>query len=228
MRERDNQRSKLYAAEREALWAIATRIETVPEIATWINRQSKRATLVRRFGYAVDVSDFQIADGRGRRIACSYVGANKIALPLWARSDIIALHEWAHTIHDRLTRDAHRLNASIIARHGERTKELAGGAAHGWQYAAIYLDLVRFCISDEAAEAFKIAMRKHHVRWTPKRTRILSPEERAAIGARLSVYRAPKPEPDIFNSYGYDPIGPEAGAGFCDTDELARIAVEGA
>lgn len=185
---RDNQREKCYRAEREALWPITTALPTVKDVERYLKRQSKRATLVSRYGRAVNLTEhtMEIKDGRGRRNACAFE-SYAIALPLWARSDVVALHEWAHVIHKRLNWSG----AMLPENKGTRTAELSDqyAAAHGWQWAAIFLDLVTFCIGREAAAAFKTALRKHHVRFKPKRQRS-APVDREAMIARMAKARA--------------------------------------
>lgn len=68
-------------------------------------------------------------------------------------------------------------------RHGSRALELRGGAAHGWQYAAIYLDLVHFCMGKEAADALKAAFKDHKVRFRPKRQRTVTPQQIERLAA---------------------------------------------
>ncbi|AXQ69237.1 hypothetical protein HOU02_gp488 [Caulobacter phage CcrBL9] len=87
-------------------------------------------------------------------------------MPRWARCEHIVLHEVAHSL--------------TIRRHGYHV------ASHGWQYAAIYLDLVRFGMGVEAHRMLKESFKAHKVRWTPKKTRTASPE----VLERLAKARA--------------------------------------
>lgn len=166
MKERDNQRARLYAAENEAfgkgdnLKPIATKLPKVKDVERYVKRQMKRATLKKRYSSALN-NEIEIHDGRGHRCAKAY-GTRTIAIPLWARCDWVVLHETAHIIHARILRIGYRPP-------GSRLKELYGGAPHGWQFAAIYMDLVRFCMGKEAADTLKAEFKKHKVRFTKPR-----------------------------------------------------------
>jgi len=170
MTERDTQRSKLYKAE-AVLDKFASPIREIADVEKYVARQMKRATIRTRYGTAVDPDRWSLAikDGRGTRRALAY-GSHAIGLPLWARKDWVVLRELAHVIHNRLP----------MAREGTRRQELSGGASHGWQFAAIYLDLVRFCMGAEAAEALKASFRKHKVRFRAKRQAPAGAAERMA------------------------------------------------
>lgn len=163
MAERDTQRSKLYAAERDALIAYSKPLPSVKDVEEYLRKQMRRATLKRRYGDAVDLKvwPIRVTDGRGTRHALAH-GTRKISLPLWARHEWVVLHETAHIIHERLA-------ITPGWRQGDRTRELAGGAAHGWQFAAVFLDLVRFCMGAEAGDALKVAFKARRVRFKPKR-----------------------------------------------------------
>jgi hypothetical protein len=173
MKERDSQRSKLYTAEKEALEQFATPLPKVEDIQAYILKQSARTTLQTRYGRAREVANWpiMIGDGRRTRRALAY-GTNKMTFPRWARKDWVVLHEWAHIIHNRLDARGSLLKSNV----GTRTEELQGGASHGWQYAAIYLDLVRFCMGKEAYEALKAAFKTHKVRYKPKRSVVVTEE----------------------------------------------------
>lgn len=181
MTERDSQRSKLYKAERKALEPLKTELPTVGDVERYIHKQVKRVALQTRYGGALDLERWplKITDGRGTRKALAH-GSRKISLPAgWARCDWVALHEFAHIVHNRL---------GVVPLYGTRTKELEGGASHGWQFAAIYIDLVHFCMGAEAADALKAEFKAARVRWRPKQKRTASP---AAIAA-LAEYRLKK------------------------------------
>lgn len=192
MRERDTQRSKLYRAERVALSGIASPLPTVGDIERYLEGQSARATLRSRYGKAVDVSDWKlrVTDGRRCRRALAY-GTYKIAIPRWARNDWVVLHEWAHIVHARITAMENGECLPRMFSHGSRISELAGGPGHGWQYAAVYLDLVRFCMNAEAADALKAAFKEHRVRFRPKRTVTTTPEQLERLAA-MRVAARPK------------------------------------
>lgn len=171
---RDTQRGKLYKAERVAHeTAPGKPLATVKDIERYLkNKVSGRATLTRRYGIACDFEVWPVAvgDGRGTRRALAH-GTTKITIPGWARNEWIVLHEIAHIVHCRIQFGYARKGMKI---EGERVEELRGlSAAHGWQYAAIYIDLVQFCMGAEFADALKQCFKLGKVRFRPKRTRVM-------------------------------------------------------
>ncbi len=188
-RQRDAQKSKLYTAEDEALKPLETSIRTVQEVEAYLSSVCSKIPLVRRYGMAIslDISPITVADGRGTRIASAH-GGQKINLPLWARKDWVILHELTHIIHSRIQKPG----MAVVAKSGSRTMELGkseidkpAAASHGWQYAAIYLDLIRFCMGKEAHDALILAFKKHRVRYKPKREVSVTEEMRDKLkGAR--------------------------------------------
>lgn len=173
---RDTQREKVYRSDRIARRAMPSPLLTVPEIERYLKKKvSGRATLVRRYGIAADFSRWEVAvgDGRGTRRALAH-GTSKITIPLWARDEWVVLHEIAHIIHGRLDYQWHRSPMGVrTAIVGDRKEELKGGPWHGWQFCAVFLDLVQFCMGAEAAEVLKAAFKENNVRWRPKRVRVM-------------------------------------------------------
>jgi putative metallohydrolase (TIGR04338 family) len=144
-RTRDSQKSKLYKAEK-VLEEISMRLETIPEIEVYLIKVLRSAPIQRRYGDYLQGS-IKIRDGRGARIAR---GCNDwIKLPKWARTEYVVLHEIAHTI------TARRHSALV--------------AAHGREYAAIYLDLVWFGMGVEAHDKLKASFKATRVKFRPKR-----------------------------------------------------------
>lgn len=193
MKIRDSQVSKLYRAEREAWQIFSMPLPTTADIRQYLERQSGRKALQRRYGDAINVTEWEleIADGRGTRHASAF-GSHRISIPLWARNNWVVLHEWAHIIHNRLNVDGRISSTTFdLWRHGSRRQELQGGAAHGWQFAAIYLDLVHFCIGRDAAVALKAAFKKHKVRYRPKAARVPTQEQLQRLAAMRAGRRAP-------------------------------------
>ncbi|UTU07890.1 hypothetical protein CcrC1_gp204 [Caulobacter phage C1] len=151
--ERDSQRSKLYKAER-VLEPMSSRLETVQEMDTFIRKVLQKAPIQARYASEARRS-IEVGDGRGRSRTA---GGDRdgIAVPRAGRTQWIVLHEVAHTL--------------TMRRYGTHI------AAHGWQYAAVYLDLIRFGMGAEAHRTLKESFKAHKVRWTPKRSRPASPE----------------------------------------------------
>lgn len=170
MRLRDTQRSRVYKSERKVLH-FAKPLREVKDIERFIKKQLKRKAITRRYPDAT--REVLVHDGGGKRNASAY-GGWKISIPLWARSDLIVIHELAHIVAHR-----HYRGSSI--------------ASHGWQFCAIYLDLVRFIMGREAHDALKASFKAHKVRFTQPRTRApMSPERKAELAARLAAARAAK------------------------------------
>jgi len=155
---RDSQRGKLYKAEK-ILEVLSRRLETIPEIETFLMQVLTKAPIKRRYGDHLQ-GVIKIRDGRGATIARGC--AAYIKLPKWARCEYIVLHEIAHTIVDR--------------RHGDTV------AGHGREFAATYLDLVRFGMGVEAYDVLKASFKAHRVKFRPKR------------GTAPAVVRRPRPK----------------------------------
>ncbi|UTC29781.1 hypothetical protein BAJUN_01510 [Bajunvirus bajun] len=166
IKERDSQRSKLYKAE-GVLRSRAARLETVPDIERFIAKVIARAPIQERYGRWLR-TPIKVKDGRGRSNAGGH--ERYITMPLWSRTDHIVLHELAHT----LTRRKHGLDV----------------AGHGWQYAAIYLDLVWFGMGREAHDVLKASFKAGKVRFAEPRKRApLTDEAKAVLAGRLKTAR---------------------------------------
>jgi len=89
---RDTQRSKVYKAE----WRIPNRgkkFETMDEVNAYVEHICRSSFWKKMKGArAIDIKD-----GRGRRSACAF-DTITIALPKWARQEIVILHELTHTL----------------------------------------------------------------------------------------------------------------------------------
>jgi hypothetical protein len=85
-KQRDFQRSKVYAWERQMF----------PQMHTEnLNLYECKLTASNLYGKRVKVKD-----GRGRRNACAFArGYPTIALPKWARNEVVICHEVAHLLH---------------------------------------------------------------------------------------------------------------------------------
>jgi len=165
---RDMQKAKLYRAEREAFTGYdpaCVRFETMKELDDYINGKVLQSSWWRtyeikgtgqhsqnrkRVAHPISrVTKMRISDGRGTRIARG--GGSWMNMPKWARSKWVILHEIAHNIQFE-------------------------DPGHGWQFAAIYLDMVGRFIGSEAKAKLKAAFKKHKVRFRPKSNRKGNPE----------------------------------------------------
>ncbi len=158
-RARDNQRKRVYDSEKaiddrpwdKSKWCYKStcggRLETVGEIEDFLDkivRSRWMHTIARKNGNFY-VHAVIIRDGRGTRSGFAYrysmSGTAVLNLPRWSRSKLVILHEFAHT----LTPD--------------------NRAAHGPEFCANFLDLVRRWIDKDTHAALKDSFRDHRVKF---------------------------------------------------------------
>jgi putative metallohydrolase (TIGR04338 family) len=181
MTERDQQRSRVYVAEQAALKANGRTFATVKEIERYLTMHLKRKTLTKRYGRTVDLKAWPINMVERRGHSAAAYGTYKIEFGNKSLFDWVALHEVAHVIHDRL---GYRNSGTHGATHH-------GGAAHGWQFCAIYLDLVTFCMGRDAARKLKASFKAKRVKFTKPRVRKpMTAEQRAAMIERMEHMRS--------------------------------------
>lgn len=171
-RPRETQRIKLYKAE-TVLRKYAQPLPEITDIERYIKKVFQYAHLKRRYGDHL-LRDIIVKDGRGCRNALAF-GRFSIAIPLWARDTHIVLHEVAHII-------AHRVYG---------TYKIAG---HGWEYAGVYLEVVRAAMGVEAHNELKASFKKHKVRYTKPVKRQLTDEQREALRQRAIKMRELLPQ----------------------------------
>lgn len=142
---RDYQRSKVYAAEDRAFGKSKP-----PEFQT-LSECESFAILIVSSDYWQSCKGrkrFKLTDGRGRRRACYYgrngSKADRYALPKWARSRWIIIHEFAHGLTDHVHEDA---------------------PWHGSIFCSHYLSLVRELLGNEAAEKLANSFIEHGVKF---------------------------------------------------------------
>jgi len=134
-RPRDSQRSKLYRAERTV--GEGQHFPSVAHCQARVDQILASAWWQTRFP-ALD--QVQVRDGRGRRHAGAFHNRGAISLPRWSRRERVILHELAHLATP------------------------ASFAAHGPEYAAVYLELVGHFMGAAAARDLAEAFRTHRVR----------------------------------------------------------------
>lgn len=168
---RDSQRSRVYKAE-AFLETISKRHDSMEELTAYVRRVR---TNKRVLSYARELrGPMVIRDWRGARSAKG--GADGILMPVWSRYDAVILHELAHV---------------VISRRHRGTV-----ATHGWEFAQLFLRLVRTCMGKEAHHLLRLSFKSRGVRYTPKRKRKpLAPEAKAKLVARLELARAAKKKP---------------------------------
>jgi len=150
-RPRDSQRARLYAAERTAFGdprACPARLATLRELCAYVDQTLGDAWFEAEFGRFASV---RVKDGRGTRHAYSAYDLRSRALllsfPRWARTRPVVLHELGH--------------AASARRHGVI-------AAHGPEFAGVFLGLVRRFLGPDAAGRLAAAYRSHRVRFAPR------------------------------------------------------------
>ncbi len=135
---RDSQRSRLYDAERALRGG--RRFVTVEECQAYVDGVLASEWWRSRFPR---VRAIRVTDGRGRRHAGAFVESARIALPKWARTERVLLHEIAHHAAPR------------------------AAAAHGPEFARIYVELVREFRGEKPARRLLAALHAHRVRVEP-------------------------------------------------------------
>lgn len=171
---RDTQRSKLYRAEDEALKFISKTIGdgSVEALTKRANEIAHSQTVADIIGTTV-LRHVTISDGRGRRGGCA--NGWHLSMPRHTRNEYYLLHELAHVFTD----------AQFYHRRWVLKEYVEPRASHGWQFARIYLRLISRFMGVAAHDLLKASFKKHHVRFRPKRTRIMTEEQKSALRARL-------------------------------------------
>jgi putative metallohydrolase (TIGR04338 family) len=141
---RDFQRSRVYAAERELDGTPTHR--KLAECQAFVDKVLRSKWWRSRGGE----SGIVVEDGRGRSRACYQSGFFSmtgrgirppvVKLPRWARSELVILHELAHSLTN-------------------------GGPWHGREFARNFLALVGRFMGREAATALRESYRKHRVKY---------------------------------------------------------------
>jgi len=98
-----------------------------------------------------------VGDGRARRNACWDASCYEIKLPQWARTEAVILHEMAHWIVDRAL--VTRIDGMGYVRQYD-----SDHAAHGIEFAAVLLELVRLQLGAEATKALKAGYKEKRVK----------------------------------------------------------------
>lgn len=132
--DRDNQRSKVYAAERAS--GLCKFEQTIPdaELQDWVNAVLDRRVIRSRWG--ARTVEVKRTSGRGGATAH---GTWRINASPGARNEYVMLHEIAHVLTPR-------------------------DAGHGPAYCGVLLFLVRNVLGKEAHAALLEEMRKHRVK----------------------------------------------------------------
>jgi putative metallohydrolase (TIGR04338 family) len=162
-RKRDSQRQKVYDAE-DAVW---------PKRETMSLGECK--ALVRRVWASQRAREswpkawvMERPQAKPKHHGRATGGLFYIHLPRWAQTPHVVLHELAHTI--------------------SRRQFGFEPPAHGWEFCSVYLRLVLLFMGREAHDKLKASFKAKRVKFTaPRKVRQLSPEDKAALVARLKA-----------------------------------------
>lgn len=169
MSRRDSQRGKLYTAESKAFEGAPVDLPEVEDIERYVAHIGNLGRVKESFP-ELGWRPITVGDGRRRRSAGG--DARGIYMPRWSRKRWVVLHELGHTIMDRRYRNA---------------------TGHGWQYAEVYLTLVRHVMGVDAHDRLRDQFKAHRVRYRKPRERApMSPEQRAILAERLRLARETK------------------------------------
>ena len=160
---RDNQRSKVYAAERD-VWPTGERDRkgaTIADAQRYVDKLTGSAWFIRRFG----LRRINVQPGRGGGMAW---GGGLITLGVWARErECVILHEVAHCV--------------------------AHSSRHDWRFCKTFLELVQHQMGKDAADRLKTAFKDRKVRYKkPMKRAPLSEERKAQLREQLAAARAKK------------------------------------
>lgn len=169
MRERDSQRSRVYASD-TALIKVAKPLPEVKDVERYCKRAFKSKRVQKAFPRSVKVWRPLVKVKDGRRCRRASGGVSSITIPRWARNEAVVTHELAHTF--------------TLREHGSEL------AAHGWQFCQTYLKLTHILMGKEAHDTLKRAFKENRVKFRPPRKkRHLSPEQREQLVERMARAR---------------------------------------
>lgn len=132
---RDNQKQRVYDSELR----VGRRFKTVPEMQAYVDKITESAWYRKNVARPKRIV---VKDGRGRRSAAGWReldGRGVVAMPHWSRSEVVLLHEMAHTI-------------EVWGKHGPR-------------WAGVFLGLIDRKLGREAAENQMAKFRERGVEW---------------------------------------------------------------
>jgi putative metallohydrolase (TIGR04338 family) len=137
---RDNQRQRVYDAERATPMWDKDRIDDIHALTKYVTKICKSAWFRRRFP---TMGIVRVKDGRRCRKATG--GWGTINMPRWSRTKIIVLHELSHAVQNAASPEPQ--------------------AWHGREFCKIYLAFVKKWIGREAYDALKASFKEHGVKY---------------------------------------------------------------
>jgi predicted nucleic acid-binding Zn ribbon protein len=177
---RDSQRKKLYDAE-HAAFDVDDRspdFSTLAECQDYADYVTHSDTW-KALGFShlpafQEPAPVTVTDGRGRRRGGASSFAMTIKAPKWTRMDYYIVHELAHIateyIHDFIYDEYDEDGGGWPGKKNPKTGlvELTSTtAAHGPEYAGVYLHLVRGILGDKAAQRLLESFEEYRVKHTP-------------------------------------------------------------
>lgn len=175
---RDNQRSRLYAAERAAFDHAGTKpdFQSTDECYEYLQKVISGKVFQRHYPYVKDWTIVIRAGQGSRKASASRVQSgwdefHCITLPKWARRKAVILHELAHHINDVESRNKPY-------------------ATHGWEFAAIFLDLVQKGMGKEDRQRLKDEFKARKVYTWEKKRSAHTEEHRKMLSERMSRMNA--------------------------------------
>lgn len=168
----DSQRSKVYNAEEGCPWNDRAKRR--------LSQDETRDLAAKAQRWLYD-NDFTIGDrpptlefrNSHSGAATAYRGLNLIRFQSATPVAWVVLHEMAHLA------------------YADRHPDFDGDRrSHGWVFCDVYLRLVSRFLGVGNAAALKKRFKDGKVQFRPKRTRTLTPEQRAAAAARLAAARS--------------------------------------
>jgi len=174
MSQSDNQRSRVYGAEdviRKYKSKTGEKIfgdaPTTKQCKAYMEKVVSYEWFTARWHIStpsyIEGNAPRVGDGRARRRACWQPSTYEIKLPLWARNEAVILHEMTHWIIDKAT--VPRSDGSVgfwVLQYD------TDHAAHGKEFASVFLELVRLQLGAEAAKTLKVSYKTKRVKRDPQ------------------------------------------------------------
>lgn len=151
--ERDNQRSKCYAAERCVSFWTTHKFESFEEVEVYVFALTNSARFKERFGKRT-IRVERWPDNKSATGAYFSETSGRIRMPAWSWRKIIVLHEIAHCL----------------------TPPSSGGV-HGRHWARTYLSLVKMEMGMTRYRELKEQFKRFKVKSSPKRPYKEAPSE---------------------------------------------------
>ena len=175
---RDNQRSRLYAAERMAFgspWEYPPDYKTMPECEAFVASVLRHKIFQRHYP---EYESLNLLLRPGKRVRSAFADTREIdgvvyhaiTLPKFARSKHMILHELAHHLNN-------------LRNPGDKEP-------HGHEFAAIYIDLVHKFLGIDTYRELRRCFTKKKVRTWERKPSAHSEEHRKMLADRMRGFNA--------------------------------------